>query len=69
MACFAARISSAWQAPQVSGRFSAKVEVLGYDLSDVTVRASDPVVFPGQTIDYSFDNSGVVARIGLNYGF
>jgi hypothetical protein len=45
------------------------VEVMGYDLSDATVRASDPVVFPGQTIDYSFDNSGVVARIGLNYGF
>ena len=54
---------------KVSGRFSAKVEVMGYDLSDATVRASDPVVFPGQTIDYSFDNSGVIARIGLNYGF
>ena len=54
---------------RISGRFSAKVEVLGYDLADATVKASDPVVFPGQTIDYSFDNSGVVARIGLNYGF
>lgn len=54
---------------RMSGRLSAKVEVLGYDLADATVKASDPVVFPGQTIDYSFDNSGVVARIGLNYGF
>ena len=54
---------------KVFERFSAKAEILRYDLSDATVNASDPVFFPGQTISYRFDNSGVVARIGLNYGF
>lgn len=54
---------------RMSERLSAKLEVMGYDLADATVNASDPVVFPGQTISYEFDNSGMVARIGLNFGF
>ena len=54
---------------KVSSRFSVKAEVLRYDLSDTTVRASDPAVFPGASIDYKFDNAGVVARVGVNFGF
>jgi len=54
---------------RMSERLSAKLEVMGYDLADATVNAADPAVFPGQTISYEFDNSGVFARIGLNFRF
>jgi hypothetical protein len=53
----------------MSERSSVKAEVLRYHFADTTVHASDPVFFPGQTIDYKFENAGVVARIGLNIGF
>ncbi len=53
----------------VGTRLSAKVEVLHYDLADVTVRGSDPATFPGETINYKFDNSGVVGRFGLSFRF
>lgn len=53
----------------VSRQISVKAEILHYDLANVTVHASDPVTFPGQTIDYRFDNAGTIGRIGLNFRF
>jgi len=50
-------------------RMSLKAEVLRFDLQDVTIQARDPVVFPGESIDYRFRNSGTLARIGLNFSF
>jgi hypothetical protein len=61
---------SAWGVEQrLSGRASLKVEVLYYDLDDSVVKASDPAVFPGEAIDYRFDNAGVVGRLGVNFRF
>ena len=40
----------------ISARASFKAEVLYYDLDDTTVEARDPVSFPGQALDYRFDN-------------
>lgn len=54
---------------KVSARLSVKAEILGYDLRDTTVQAADPVTFPGQSIDYKFDNAGAIGRIGLNFRF
>lgn len=54
---------------RLSTRVSLKAEVLRYDLDDATVEARDPVTFPGQAIDYRFDNAGTVARIGVNVRF
>ncbi|WP_424930250.1 outer membrane protein [Amaricoccus tamworthensis] len=48
---------------------SIKAEILSYDLKDATVHATDPTNFPGQAIDYEFDNAGVIGRIGLNFRF
>lgn len=54
---------------QVTGRLTVKLELLHYDLEDVTVHAEDQANFPGNMIDYEFDNSGTIGRIGLNYRF
>ena len=54
---------------RITKRMSLKAEVLRFDLQDVTIQARDPVVFPGESIDYRFGNSGTLARIGLNFSF
>ena len=54
---------------KMSDRVSLKAEVLRYDLDDVIVEGEDPATFPGQTIDYEFQNNGTLARIGLNFSF
>ncbi len=54
---------------QVSSRMRIKAEVLRYDLEDANVLAVDPVTFPGESVEYEFQNSGYVARIGVNFAF
>lgn len=54
---------------QMTSRINFKAEVLSYDLKDTTVEARDPTNFPGQSIDYKFDNAGIIARVGLNVRF
>jgi outer membrane immunogenic protein len=53
----------------VGERMSVKVEVLHFDLEDVTVRAEDRAVFDDNRFDYRFKNNGQVLRLGLNMPF
>ncbi len=39
------------------------------DLSDVNVEGTDPATFPGEEINYVFDNAFTTAKIGLTYSF
>ena len=48
--------------------FSLKAELFYVDLEDTKIKVTDPV-FPGNQIDYHFDNDLVIGRIGLNYAF
>ncbi len=54
---------------RMTERVSLKAEVMRFDLKDVTVEARDPVVFPGESIDYKFRNSGTLVRLGVNFAF
>lgn len=54
---------------QVSEAMRVRAEVLHYDLENATVDAADPISFPGQTISYEFDNSGVIGRLGVSFLF
>ena len=54
---------------RLSPRTSLQLEVFHFDLRDVTVRASDPANFGGESISYRFRNSGQVARVGINFRF
>jgi outer membrane immunogenic protein len=54
---------------RITDRLSLKGEVLYYDLEDVTIEALDSATFPGQGIDYEFQNDGYVARVGINLSF
>ena len=54
---------------RLTSRVSFKAEAQYYDLSDATVEGRDPASFPGQEIDYSFDNEGFILRLGLNVSF
>ncbi len=54
---------------RVTDRVSLKAEALYYDLEDVTVEGRDSANFPGQELDYRFDNDGFVVRIGINLTF
>lgn len=54
---------------RLTDRISLKGEALYYDLQNVTVAGRDPTNFPGQEIDYTFDNDGLVLRLGLNVSF
>ncbi len=53
----------------VSKRASIKFDVMYYDLEDVTIRASDPAFFGDNSVDYEFQNSGAIARVGINFRF
>jgi outer membrane immunogenic protein len=48
---------------------SARLEYLHYDLNDQNVLATDPVTFPGQSLEYTFKNSGNIVRAGLSWKF
>lgn len=54
---------------RMTERVSFKAEVMRFDLKDVTIEARDPVVFPGESIDYKFQNSGTLIRLGVNFAF
>lgn len=54
---------------RLTDRISLKGEAIYYDLNDVEVEGRDPTNFPGQEIDYTFDNDGFALRIGLNVAF
>jgi outer membrane immunogenic protein len=56
----------------LTNNWSAKIEGLYYDLGNVTTIGSEvPVVFlpSGYQHDVSFDVSGAIVRVGLNYKF
>jgi outer membrane immunogenic protein len=53
----------------VTDRWSIKAEALYYDLGEVSATATDPVMFPGQSIETALDVTGVVARGGVNFQF
>ncbi len=53
----------------ISSNISMKLEGLYVDLSDTTVKALDPVVFPGESISYRFSNDVFIGKIGLNFKF
>lgn len=53
----------------VTDHVSLKLEVMRYDLRDVTIEATDPQNFPGQAIDYRFENAGTIARLGVVFRF
>lgn len=54
---------------RLNDRMSVKADVLAIDLQDVTISAADPATFPGNAIDYTFNNMTVIGRIGLNLKF
>jgi len=54
---------------KLTRRVSLRMEALAIDLADTTVRASDPAVFPGQTIDYTFANRAIMGRFGIMVAF
>ena len=54
---------------RVSERISVVGELSYFDLEDATVRARAPDIFPGNALDYTFRNDGVVASIGVNFSF
>jgi outer membrane immunogenic protein len=51
-----------------SQRLSTKLEYLFVDLDTSRVRLTDPQ-FPDDFIDYKFDHSFHVVRVGLNFSF
>ena len=54
---------------RISPRTSLQLELVHFDLRDVTVQARDPANFGGESIGYRFRNSGQVVRIGVNFRF
>lgn len=54
---------------RLSERVSLKLELLHYDLDDTIVEGRDPTSFPGQSIDYRFNNAGVLGQVGVNVRF
>ena len=54
---------------RISPRTSLQLELLHFDLRDVTVQARDPANFGGESIGYRFRNSGQVARVSINFRF
>lgn len=54
---------------RLSDRVGLKVEALHVDLSDTVVRAVDNVTFPGETINYHFENQALLGRVGLYVAF
>lgn len=53
----------------LSDRVSLLGEVTYYDLADQVVQARAPTVFPGNELDYTFHNSGLMLTIGINFSF
>ena len=53
----------------VTRQLSVKLEYLHYDLEDENIKAADPATFPGEYLDYEFENSGDIVRTGLNFRF
>jgi outer membrane immunogenic protein len=55
-----------WALP---GNWSAKLEYLHYDLADHTITALPSPIGGIFHVDNKFDNTGNIARVGLNYKF
>lgn len=53
----------------VSDRISVRAEIVHFDLEDVTVTGSDPAVFPGESVEYEFENRGTMAMVGISFSF
>lgn len=54
---------------RLTERVSLKAEVIHVDLEDATVEARDPATFPGEFLDYRFDNAATIARVGVSVRF
>lgn len=54
---------------RMTDRLSLRAEAMYFDLEDVVLEGRDAAVFPGQGIDYSFENDGYLARIGASFRF
>ena len=54
---------------KLTDRMSISADVMRFDLDDVNVEATDPAVFGANSISYDFQNTGYVARIGVNFAF
>jgi outer membrane immunogenic protein len=50
-------------------RIGVKVEALHVDLEDTVVNAADNTTFPGETIDYHFNNQALLGRLGVYVAF
>lgn len=54
---------------KLSDSVSIKLEAIFVDLEDVNVVVRDETNFPGNQLDYHFDNTMAVGRIGVNFAF
>ena len=54
---------------QITDNWRLSLELQRVDLGDVTVNAVDPTNFPGQELNYTFNNEIMLARFGLAYAF
>ena len=54
---------------KITSNISMKLEGLYVDLADTTIKAVDPVTFPGETISYKFKNDVLLGKIGLSFKF
>ena len=52
-----------------SPEIGLRAEVMHFDLRDTVVKARDEVAFPGEAIDYRFENRGQMLRLGISYRF
>ncbi len=50
-------------------RLTARLEYLHFDLEDQKVLATDPVNFPGESLEYRYENNGDIVRVGANWRF
>lgn len=56
---------------QVSERVSIRAEFMHFDLEDVTLTGSDPETpgFTEESVEYTFENRGSMAIIGISFSF
>jgi outer membrane immunogenic protein len=54
---------------KLTDNLSLKAEILHYDLDDARIEATDSTTFPGERIDYRFENAGTMVRVGLTIAF
>lgn len=54
---------------RIGARVGLKAEAMYYDLEEARIVGTDSATFPGQRLDYEFQNDGAIARLGLNVAF